>query len=130
MSDADDLALVKRVYAAAGEGRWADVRADMADDFNIVEAAGLPYAGTYTGPDALEKLLAIVSGYWTGFRLEFKGITVGDGMVIAEVIFNGASKRTGEAFAMPLLEQWRVRDGKIAEIRPFYFDTALLARIA
>ena len=124
-----DLALVQRVYAAAGEGRWADVRADMADDLVIEEAAGLPYAGTYTGPDALERLYGIVSNFWLDFAVDFVGMTSGDGTVIAEVVFHGRSKRTGEGFAMPLLELWRVRDGKISEIRPFYFDTALLGRI-
>lgn len=123
-------ALVETVYAAAGAGDWTAVRGYMADDLVIVEAASLPYAGRYTGPDALHVLHAVVSGYWSDFAIDFRGMTAGGDTVVCELLISGKSARTGDAFTMPLLELWRIRDGKVSEILPFYFDTARLAKIA
>ena len=123
-------ALIETVYAAAGAGDWAGVRAHMADDLVIVEADGLPYAGRWTGPDALHELFGVVSGFWSDFAVELRAMTAGGDTVICELLVRGRSTRTGEEFDMPLLELWRVRDGKVSEILPFYFDTARLAGIA
>lgn len=126
----DNLAIIQAVYAAAGQGDWAAVRAHMADTLVITEAASLPYAGEFRGADALRDLFVLVSGFWDGLVIERRGITAGGDTVIGELFLSGRAKRTGERFAMPVLELWRLEDGKVTEIRPFYFDTARLAAIA
>ena len=38
----------------------------------------------------------------------------------------GKARTTGIPFKLPLSEVFRVKDGKIIEITPYYFDTKLL----
>ena len=40
--------------------------------------------------------------------------------------FAGTGKKTGQAFSVPLAAVWRLEDGRVKEVRPFYFDTKLM----
>jgi len=48
-------------------------------------------------------------------------------MVISE--FAGKNK-TGVPFNMPMTEVFHFKDGKISEVRPYYFDTHKLAELS
>jgi ketosteroid isomerase-like protein len=41
--------------------------------------------------------------------------------------FQGRATRSGLAFDTSIFELWRFRDGLIFDIRPYYWDTNLLA---
>jgi len=130
MSEAENVAVMKAIFAGAHAGDWPAVEALMHDDFVIVEAASMPYPGEFRGKDALQRVLGIVRDTWADLKITPQGMISGGDLVVVSVQLSGRSVRTGEAFDMPLLERWRVRDGKAVEVWPFYFDTGLLARIA
>jgi uncharacterized protein len=128
MDEAATRALVERLYQVAGAGDWTAVAELLADDFVITEAAGLPYAGTWRGKDALRQVYTLVMGKWRDAKVDIHAITVGDGHAVGLLTLHATSPVSGERLSLPIAEIFRVNAGKIAEIRPFYFDTAAVAQ--
>lgn len=116
-------------FLAALQAGDRDAMAEMLDpDFIIEEAEGLPYAGIYRGLDGWLALSRAVVGTWSGFRIspvEYPGESA-DSFVVRFAI-SGRSRRTGKAFETTVLELWRFREGRLAAILPYYFDTHALA---
>jgi ketosteroid isomerase-like protein len=89
------------------------------------EAASLPYGGTHTGRAEVLQLLARLYS-----MIDLDTVAVGDilanserAAAFLEVPFgDSASSET-----VSVIETFVIRDGLIAEIKPYYFDTAALA---
>ena len=122
----DNLALTEQLYALSGAGDWDGVRAMVTEDFFITEAPGLPFGGEYRGPDALRDLYGKVMGMMAVTGLDLTEMTVGGDWVIALVEMQ--AEDADGTFSIPLAEAIRFRDGKAAEIKPYYFDPALVHR--
>lgn len=101
----------------------------VADSCVIREAESLPYGGTYHGPEGFVHLVRTVFGLWRDFTLDIKNVwTDGiDRMIHYSEISGGTAKGT---FRMPMVEYYRVEDGKMTEITILYFDTQRLAELA
>lgn len=122
-------AIVQAVYAHAGAGDWEACEACLSPDLLIFEADGLPYAGTFRGRDALQRLHGQVMAHWADPRIDFHAMTAGDGHVVSLVTFHLTSRMTGKSVAMPLAEVFRIEAGLVTEIRPFYFDPAAVGAL-
>lgn len=126
--DAANLAAATRLYEAAGRGDWAAAEAELHPELVIHEAASLPYGGSYHGRGALRQLVETVGSFWPNARFERLGMAAGAGRVVVffRMGFDGpAGRETHE-----IVEVNGFRDGRIAEIRPFYWDTGALAALA
>lgn len=118
----------ERFMAALQKGDFATQREILTPDFICTEAAGLPYAGTFRGPDGWEELAKTVGRTWKGFSLQFREwVAESEDSAVLLFDISGASRKTGTTFNSSVLELWRFAGGKLAEIRPFYFDTHELA---
>lgn len=129
---ADEAALkavVQAVYAHAGAGDWTACEAYLSLDLVIWEADGLPYAGTFRGRDALRRLHGQVMAHWADPRIDFHAMTAGEGHVVSLVTFHLTSRITGKSQAMPLAEVFRIQEGLVTEICPFYFDPAAVGAL-
>lgn len=108
----------------------ATVDAALHPDFVITEAGGLPYRGVYRGVEGWHKLIENIVGTWDDFSTEFIEI-IGepDGDRFAALHnLKGRSKKTGRPVTMQVFELWVLKDGKVIEIVPFYFDTHAVAK--
>ena len=114
-------AFIDRLYAATAEGDWDTVGAMVTDDLLITEAAGLPMAGEYRGKNALRDLFVQVFD-----TLSVAGLDRGQTVVGGDHAGSFVTMRfTGEGLApAELFEMFRFRDGKVCEIKPYYFDPA------
>jgi len=120
--------LCDRFIAALGIGDFATQREILAPDFVCTEAAGLPYPGTFTGPDGWETLARTVGRTWAKFsikRREFVAESEDSAVMLFDIA--GQSRKTGKPFQSSVLELWRFKGDKLVEIMPFYFDTHQLA---
>lgn len=127
--DATLRRVVEALYAHGGAGDWAAVEELLTEDFTISEADSLPYAGQWHGKQALRDLYTHVTGYWDEVSIEVKAITVGDGHGVGLLQFGGRARSSGERFSMPMAEVFRFEGDRVAEIKPIYWDTGLIARI-
>ena len=118
--------VVDDAYAAIlGRGDIDAFLADFADDAVMVEAASLPYGGTFTGPSAIKAAMIRVFDYWTDFSYTIEHIVYDDAWVMAYGTFAATASRSGKRVAMPLAEIWKIRDGKVTMVSPIYSDTRL-----
>lgn len=119
MSPEEIRKFVDDFYALTAAGDWEGVDQRITDDFFVSEAQGLPMAGRYEGRAGLCELYAKVMGSLDVASIDRVETLVGQdtGIVVLSLRFADASVPPAE-----ILELFRFRDGKLAEIKPYYFD--------
>lgn len=96
-------------------------------DFVVFEAASLPYGGEHRGVEGFFAMFGAMHAAWRGIKVEPLGeIGESQGNVFAMHMLVKGRMENGKPMASEVFERWEVRDGKVAEIRPFYWDTAAL----
>lgn len=137
MTSSDSSAILRDMYAAeaaylaaGGPGRASfDLLAPyFAPDVELHQAGGLPYGGIWRGHDGMEKFFVTMSETWADFDLSdqtFLAVTPDHAVVLTQV--RATARATGRAVDFPILQIIRFRDGRIGEVRPFYWDTAAIA---
>jgi ketosteroid isomerase-like protein len=125
-----NIAIMKKFYEmlAKGDRDWIYDNL-IADDFELNEPWSLPYGGTYKGKDTVRRALKRVVESWDDMEFEILNYLAGGDSVVVHAYLGCTGKRTGRRFHLPLMEQWRIRDGKIIELRPFFFDTAKMCEV-
>lgn len=123
-----NIAIVKRFYdyLASGDrdGAYANV---MAEDCVLHEAPALPYGGIYHGRDRMQATLADVVGRFDEFEVEILDYLAGGDKVVVHLTIKGVGKVSRKPFDTPIMELWRIREGKVIELRPFLYDAAGVA---
>ena len=123
-----NLRVIEALYAATGAGDWPTAESMLTEDFFITEADTVPFAGVYRGRKALHDLYMRVIPATGVTGLHIQQLTAGGDCVIALVQLTlGGSPGTDVSIA----ELFRLRDGKVCEIKPYYFDpTPICAAVA
>ncbi|WP_406139613.1 nuclear transport factor 2 family protein [Streptomyces sp. NBC_01089] len=103
----------------------------FAPDVVLHQAAGLPYGGAWRGHEGMARFFRAMSRTWESFRMAEQEILatggpLGEPLVVLHRI-QARSRATGREIAFPILQTVTVRDGRISEVRPFYWDTAAIA---
>lgn len=119
--------IVRSTYEAFGRGDIPAVLSNWHPDIVWTEPAGSPYAGTYTGPQA------VVDGVFADLAVSFTGFAVtpdeyidaGD-TVVALGHFTGAYTATGKSFRVRFAHIMRMRDGLVTAFESVS-DTKLMA---
>ena len=107
-------------------GDFEGIKRILAADAIYNQADGLPYGGTYIG---FEQLIGMFAKAQTYFDLRIVGEPVyfisesSPDAVIINFTIKCVSKKTKKEITMPIAEYFKVKDGLITDIRPFYFDT-------
>ena len=119
MTQDEMLALIDELYDATGVGDFDRAETLLTDDPVIEEAAGLPMEGVYKGRQALRDLFVRVMGMMEVAGLERIQTTTGGDYAVVILYFKFADPDLEPAH---LCERFRFRDGKVCEIKPYYFD--------
>lgn len=99
----------------------------FASDVVLHQAESLPYGGTWRGLDGMEQFFAAMSQAWEAFEMvEQHFLSTADTAVVLTWV-HARARATGRELGFPILQTIRVVDGRIAEARPFYWDTAAVA---
>jgi ketosteroid isomerase-like protein len=123
-----NIKYVRDLFAATGGGDWKTAESMLTADFLVTEADTLPFAGVYRGPGALQKLFEIVMASAGVVGLDIHEITAGGDRVVAllDLLLEGTPP-----LRVSLAETFRFRDGKVCEIRPYYYDqTPIVSAVA
>ncbi|MET8774110.1 nuclear transport factor 2 family protein [Nocardia sp. NPDC004654] len=116
-------------FAAGGPGRasFTTLAPFFADDVVLYQAEGMPYGGIWRGHAGLERFFATMAAVWETFELvEQQFLATGETAVVHTEV-RARARATGRELRFPILQTLRVEDGRIAEIRPFYWDTKEIA---
>ena len=93
----------------------------------MYQAPGLPYGGTWRGPRGIEEFMAAMSEAWRSLEFfEQRFVVDGDAVV---VLNRGRlqARATGRVLDTSVMQLITVKDGLIAEMHPFYWDTVAVA---
>jgi hypothetical protein len=126
MSEAN-RAVVQKFYTAGHNRDIHEIIECLADDVVVVEPERHPLAGTYKGRDEALRVIGQLAAVVGFVGIDVHEIIV-DGPQRAVVLLDliCTNQRTGKGFRMPIAEFLLVEEGKITEIRPFWYDTAKL----
>ncbi|MCO5993118.1 nuclear transport factor 2 family protein [Actinoallomurus rhizosphaericola] len=125
----DEFFAAEADYISAGGPGVADfggMAAHLHPDVVMHQAPTLPYGGVWRGHDGMERFMAAMSRVWRSLEfLERRQWTDGDTAIVSN---HGrlTARATGRSIETTVLQVFTVRDLLIAEIRPFYWDTAAI----
>jgi uncharacterized protein len=137
----DNRAVVQTIYSAADTADLASVdmaaiESVLADDVVLYEPPNHPAVltddratpGVWRGRDEVMNGIAkvFIAIRLTGADLE---TLVVDGDRVVGLLNAKGTDLAGNPYAMPMAEVFRVKDGKVTEIRAFYFDVAQLGSL-
>jgi uncharacterized protein len=118
--------LVRDAYANIAGGDIAGLLGKFDPRIEWTEAEGFPYAGTYTGPDAvLTGVFARLGSEWEGFRAVPSEFIDGGDHVVALGRYGGTYKATQKSFEAAFAHVWTLHEGKAVRFRQ-YVDSALV----
>jgi uncharacterized protein len=132
----DTLSVLKGMYAAEsdylaaggpGKASFDRLAPFFADDVVLHQADALPYGGEWHGHDGMERFMVAMSTAWESFEMVDQRFLCTDGTAIVLTEVHARARTTGQELDFPILQAITVEDGRITEVRPFYWDTAAIA---
>ena len=125
-----NIALVRRFYQYLAEGDRDGAYANViAEDCELHEADVLPYGGVYRGREVMKQTLAAVMAGFDEFECRISNYLAGGDEVVVHLHLSGVGRESRKPFSIPAMELWRIREGRVVELRPFLFDAAALADV-
>jgi uncharacterized protein len=119
----------EREYLAAGgpgKASFDTIAPFFAPDVLLHQAEALPYGGTWRGHDGMEQFFVAMSRTWAEFEMvEQEFLSMSETAVVLTQV-HARARATGRELDFPILQAIRVVDGRITEVRPFYWDTAAI----
>lgn len=116
-------ALIHDLYQHFMKGEWEALTEMLDPGFEAVEANGLPYGGRYKGPDGFMQIVEALGAHYENLRISDFEVLGKGGTVIGLFRVQAISRKTGRPIDLRFSEHWKIRDGKITFLEPFYFDT-------
>ena len=99
----------------------------FAPDVVLHQAEALPYGGIWRGHDGMEQFFVAMAKTWEAFEMVEQQFLSTSGIAVVLTHVRARARATGQELSFPILQTIRVVDGRISEVRPFYWDTAAIA---
>jgi ketosteroid isomerase-like protein len=137
MSSATDaVSVLKGMYAAeveylAAGGPGSAAFTPLAPFFSphivLHQADALPYGGIWRGHDGLEQFFLAMSQAWETFEIVEQEFLTNTSPLVVLTQVRARARATARELHFPILQTITVEDGRIADVRPFYWDTQAVA---
>ncbi|MFK0154769.1 nuclear transport factor 2 family protein [Streptomyces sp. NPDC090493] len=121
--------IVRKVYEVADSGALEELGRYLSDDYTLTRAAGGPVPGQWKGAEAGAALGQLFAMAGHGSVIVREIVADGPHRVVGLVDVHGVNP-AGESWTMPVAELFWVEDGKVTDIRPYYWDLVEFRRIA
>ncbi|GAA4543958.1 nuclear transport factor 2 family protein [Amycolatopsis samaneae] len=128
--------MLKGMYAAEAEylaaggpgtASFAPLAPFFSPDVVLRQAESLPYGGDWRGHAGLERFFLAMSATWESFDMVEQSFLSRDNPLVVLTRVRARARGTGRELDFPILQTITVEDGRIAEVCPFYWDTAAIA---
>ncbi len=113
-------------YLAAGGGDFSAIAATLDPECVIYQPASLPYGGIWSGHSGFEAWMQAFAQQWSSMEVQDTELYATGDVVVSKSHVYAIAKVTGLHLDWPLLQFFRLRNNRILELRPFYWDTAAL----
>ena len=121
-----NLDFVQKFYAAVPNGD-DDLSEYFTEDFVITEAPDLPYGGAYRGKVAMRNLVDRINSMIEVSDVTLHRFTASEDTVIATLSFD-LHLKDGSTERQYVAEEFIFSGYLVREVRPYYFDNALMHR--
>lgn len=118
--------LVQSVYDAIHRSDTGAVLGLLDQDIVLQEADSLPFGGTYKGIEAVSQAIGKVMETLDLANLTVAEIVAEGDRVVAFLEIPIHGREGADKPTIPVAETWRLRDRKVIEICPYYYDSQLL----
>lgn len=120
------LDIIRATYEGTSEENGKNLLAALAPEATWTEAAGFPYAGTYTGADAIvANVFRRLATEWIGYSAKVHTYLADGDRVAAFGVYSGTYRATGKAMTATFAHLYRLKDGKIVSMEQ-YVDSAMV----
>ncbi|AHH99356.1 nuclear transport factor 2 family protein [Kutzneria viridogrisea] len=127
MSDVDVIAAH---YAASDRGDLAGMLAPLTESSRWTEAAGFPYAGTYTGPEAVRvNVFEAIGRDWAQYRFTLSELVDAGSTVIGLGSYSGTHRVSGRSFTARVAHVWKLVDGRVDTFEQIVDSAPVLAAL-
>ncbi|AIG77091.1 MULTISPECIES: nuclear transport factor 2 family protein [Amycolatopsis] len=110
-----NLDVIAAHYTASDRGDLAGMLAPLAPETTWTEAAGFPYAGTYTGPEEVaDNVFGPIAKDWDDYTFTLGDLFDAGDAVIGLGTYHGKHRGTGRSFTARVAHVWRFNGGKLA----------------
>ncbi|GLZ39342.1 nuclear transport factor 2 family protein [Actinokineospora sp. NBRC 105648] len=100
--------VVSAHYAASDRGDLDGMLAPITASTTWTEAAGFPYAGTYTGPDAVRaNVFEAIGRDWDGYTFTLAELVDGGATVVGLGSYAATHKESGRSFTARVAHVWK-----------------------
>lgn len=132
----DSLTVLTGMYAAEakylaaggpGEASFDLLAPFFAPNVELHQADALPYGGTWRGHDGMTQFFLRMGQVWESFDMvDQTFLATGETAVVLTQV-RARARATGRELSFPILQTIKVSNGRITEVRPFYWDTRAIA---
>lgn len=120
------LDIIRATYEGPSEENGKNLLSALAPDATWTEAAGFPYAGTYTGAEEIiANVFHRLATEWIDYRAQVHTYLADGDRVAAFGVYSGTYRKTGKAMTATFAHLYRVKDGKIMSMEQ-YVDSAMV----
>lgn len=126
--DANGVRIVATMYDRLSDGDLDAIQDYVAPDARIIEAQGLPYSGTYTGPTGLSEIFAIIFAKAT-MEVSDRVIERAGDRVMATMNVTFVARATGRSVVTPVVELFTVVEDRVTELDIYYKDSGSVAAL-
>ena len=124
-----DVAVVRGVYAAFGQGDPAAVLSRFAEDATVVQSGALPWGGTHRGRAGQGRFLAALTGHVESVPESQQLFPDGAGHVVQVGRTRGVVRATGAGFDVSEVHVWTVADGLVQRFEAYVDVAPMLAAL-
>ena len=111
----------ERRYMQGGSS-FAEFAATLADDVVLHQSPDLPWGGEFAGPKRYEEWARAMSAVFDQVDMRDPQFFEQDDTVVIVGTLATRARATGERMELPMTQVVTVREGKITDFRPFYWN--------
>lgn len=121
----------EKEYLATGGQDFSSIARTLDPECVMHQPNSLPYAGEWRGHDGFEQWMTAFGETWSSLSVENPVFfPSGPDHIFVRSTVVARSKRTGTEITWPLLQMVTIRNDRILEIQPFYWDTVPVSAAA
>lgn len=110
-----NLDVITAHYEASDRGDLDGMLAPIGPETTWTEAAGFPYAGTYTGPDEVKRnVFEAIARDWDGYQFTLSALLDAGDSIVGLGTYTGTNRKSGKAFTARVAHVWKFDGDQVA----------------
>lgn len=112
----------ENIYVSEGGSDFSAMAELLHPDFVMRQPASLPFGGDWKGADGMQAWLKAFGEAWSEINIIKSEMFESDDVVVSKALVEAQARKTETRIQFELLQYIHVIDGKVAEMRPYYWN--------